>query len=151
MSKMMNVERRPTPTRAPVFCLGLASALLILTATTAFAQLPGTENGEWRYLGGAAGHTRSSTLDQINASNFEDLEVDWIWKSDNFGPNLDYFSRATPIYADGLVYSVATTRRQGEYTVANRSVLTSCSIATGLRPVNWQSRSLVLSRCYTMV
>ena len=112
MSKMMNVERRPTPTRAPVFCLGLASALLILTATTAFAQLPGTENGEWRYLGGDAGHTRSSTLDQINASNFEDLEVDWIWKSDNFGPNLDYFSRATPIYADGLVYSVATTRRQ---------------------------------------
>jgi quinoprotein glucose dehydrogenase len=85
---------------------------LILTATTAFAQLPGTENGEWRYLGGDAGHTRSSTLDQINASNFEDLEVDWIWKSDNFGPNLDYFSRATPIYADGLVYSVATTRRQ---------------------------------------
>ena len=112
MSKMMNVERRPTPTQAPVFCLGLASALLILTATTAFAQLPGTENGEWRYLGGDAGHTRSSTLDQINASNFEDLEVDWIWKSDNFGPNLDYFSRATPIYADGLVYSVATTRRQ---------------------------------------
>ncbi len=112
MSKMMNVERRPTPTQAPVFCLGLASALLILTATTAFAQLPGTENGEWRYLGGDAGHTRSSTLDQINASNFEDLEVDWIWKSDNFGPNLDYFSRATPIYADGLVYTVATTRRQ---------------------------------------
>ena len=112
MSKMMNVERRPTPTRAPVFCFGLASALLILTATTAFAQLPGTENGEWRYLGGDAGHTRSSTLDQINASNFEDLEVDWIWKSDNFGPNLDYFSRATPIYADGLVYTVATTRRQ---------------------------------------
>ena len=112
MSKMMNVERRPTPTQAPVFCFGLASALLILTATTAFAQLPGTENGEWRYLGGDAGHTRSSTLDQINASNFEDLEVDWIWKSDNFGPNLDYFSRATPIYADGLVYTVATTRRQ---------------------------------------
>ena len=112
MSKMMNVERRPTPTQAPVFCFGLASALLILTATTAFAQLPGTENGEWRYLGGDAGHTRSSTLDQINASNFEDLEVDWIWKSDNFGPNLDYFSRATPFYADGLVYTVATTRRQ---------------------------------------
>ena len=49
--KMMNVELRPIRTQAPVFCLGLASALLILTATTAFAQLPGTENGEWRYLG----------------------------------------------------------------------------------------------------
>ncbi|MCH7856810.1 MAG: hypothetical protein IIB37_08675 [Gemmatimonadetes bacterium] len=112
MTKMPNAELRPVRTQAPMFCLGLASALLILTATAASAQLPGTENGEWRYLGGDAGHTRSSTLDQINASNFEDLEVDWIWKSDNFGPNLDYFSRATPIYADGMIYTVATTRRQ---------------------------------------
>ena len=112
MSKMMNVERRPTPTRAPVFCLGLASALLILTATTAFAQLPGTENGEWRYLGGDAGHTRSSTLDQINASNFEDLEVAWTWRSDNLGPNVDYFFRSRAIYVDGIVYTVATPRRQ---------------------------------------
>ena len=112
MTKMMKVEYRPFRTQTLVFCLGLASAILMATATTAFAQLPGTENGEWRYLGGDAGHTRSSTLDQINASNFEDLEIDWIWKSDNFGPNLDYFSRSTPIYADGLLYTVATTRRQ---------------------------------------
>ena len=67
MSKMMNVERRPTPTRAPVFCFGLASALLILTATTAFAQLPGTENGEWRYLGGDAGHTTWNGLRKVMA------------------------------------------------------------------------------------
>jgi glucose dehydrogenase len=112
MTKMMKVEYRPFRTQTLVFCLGLASAILMATATTAFAQLPGTENGEWRYLGGDAGHTRSSTLDQIHASNFEDLEIDWIWKSDNFGPNLDYFSRSTPIYADGLLYTVATTRRQ---------------------------------------
>ena len=90
----------------------VAIALLIATTTPASAQLPGTENGEWRYLGGDAGHTRSSTLDQINASNFADLEQAWIWKSDNFGPNLDYFSRATPIYVDGIVYTVATPRRQ---------------------------------------
>ena len=85
----------------------------MLTATAAFAQrLPGTENGEWRYLGGDAGHTRSSPLDQINGGNFADLEVAWIWRSDNFGPNLDYFSRSTPIYVDGMLYTVATPRRQ---------------------------------------
>ena len=34
-----------------------------------YAQgLSGTENGEWRYLGGDAGNTRYSPLDQINAS-----------------------------------------------------------------------------------
>ena len=79
MTTMTKAELRPSRLHTFGLCLGLASALLILTVTTASAQLPGTENGEWRYLGGDAGHTRSSTLDQINASNFEDLEVDWIW------------------------------------------------------------------------
>ena len=113
MTKMMNVELRPFRTRTLLFCLGLASTFLMVTAAAAFAQrLPGTENGEWRYLGGDAGHTRSSPLDQINAGNFENLEQQWIWKSDNFGPNLDYFTRSTPIYADGVLYTVATPRRQ---------------------------------------
>ena len=114
MTKVMNFEIRPCRTQTLVFGLGLASALLLLTAATAFAQrLPGTENGEWRYLGGDAGNTRSAPmLDQINAANFEDLEQQWIWRSDNFGPNVDYFSRSTPIYVDGILYTVATTRRQ---------------------------------------
>ena len=110
---MMKVERRPFRTQTLVRCLGLASAVLMATATPAFAQrLSGTENGEWRYLGGDAGHTRSSPLDQINAGNFADLEVAWIWRSDNFGPNVDYFFRSTPIYVDGMLYTVATPRRQ---------------------------------------
>jgi quinoprotein glucose dehydrogenase len=87
--------------------------VLITAAPTVQAQrLPGTENGEWRYLGGDVGHTRSSPLDQINAGNFADLEVAWIWRGDNFGPNVDYFFRSTPIYVDGMVYTVATPRRQ---------------------------------------
>ena len=70
---------------------GCAVAVLTVTAAAASAQrLPGTENGEWRYLGGDAGHTRSSPLDQINGDNFADLEVAWLWRGDNFGPNLDY-------------------------------------------------------------
>lgn len=95
------------------FTRGLGFAfLMLLTATAAGQRLTGTENGEWRYLGGDAGNTRSSPLDQINASNFSDLEQAWIWRSDNFGPNLDYFSRSTPVYVDGMLYTVATPRRQ---------------------------------------
>ncbi len=95
----------------------LPRLLLILLLTcqvaTGLAQrLPGTENGEWRYLGGDAGNTRSSPLDQINRENFDQLEVAWIWRSDNFGPNVDYFFRSTPVYADGMLYTVATPRRQ---------------------------------------
>ena len=88
-------------------------AVAVLMATPASAQrLTGTENGEWRYLGGDAGHPRSSPLNQINGDNFAELEVAWLWRGDNFGPNLDYFSRSTPIYVDGMLYTVATPRRQ---------------------------------------
>jgi quinoprotein glucose dehydrogenase len=94
--------------------LGLAFAAVTVTAAAAFAQGPrtGTENGEWHYLTGDAGASRSSPLNQINASNFGDLEVAWIWRSDNFGPNPDPILRSTPLYVDGILYTVATTRRQ---------------------------------------
>ena len=84
----------------------------MITAPALAQRLPGTENGEWRYLGGDAGHTRSSPLNQINAENFKQLEQAWLWRSDNFGPNLDYFFRSTPIYVNGVLYTVATPRRQ---------------------------------------
>ena len=97
--------------RTPGFAA--AGAVVLLAAAGASAQrLPGTGNGEWRYLGGDAGHTRSSALDQIDGGNFSDLEVAWIWRGDNFGPNLDYFNRSTPIYVDGVLYTVASPRRQ---------------------------------------
>ncbi|MBL4582600.1 MAG: PQQ-binding-like beta-propeller repeat protein, partial [Gammaproteobacteria bacterium] len=89
------------------------SLISLLLSNQAMAQgLTGTENGEWRYLGGDAGNTRYSPLNQINASNFSELEQAWIWRSDNFGPNLDYFSRSTPVFVDGMLYTVATPRRQ---------------------------------------
>ena len=89
------------------------SLISLLLTNQAVAQgLTGTENGEWRYLGGDAGNTRYSPLNQINASNFSELEQAWIWRSDNFGPNLDYFSRSTPVFVDGMLYTVATPRRQ---------------------------------------
>ena len=99
-------------TRAQVIVCVLVCGVLVLSAAASAQRLPGTENGEWRYLGGDAGHTRSSPLDQINGNNFSNLEVAWLWRGDNFGPNVDYFSRSTPIYVDGMLYTVATPRRQ---------------------------------------
>ncbi len=108
---MMNGERRLLGIRTLVS--GLTCALFLWTGGNAFAQrLTGTENGEWRYLGGDAGHTRSSPLDQINGDNFSDLEVAWIWRGDNYSPNRDYFMRSTPLYVDGVLYTVAGVRRQ---------------------------------------
>ena len=73
--------------RSQFDCGVLALAAVLSVPSAGSAQTTGLENGEWRYLGGDAGHTRSAPLlDQINASNFSDLRVAWIWRGDNFGP-----------------------------------------------------------------
>jgi len=86
--------------------------MCLVGAPCAQAQLPGTERGEWRYLGGDAGHTRSSAANQITAANFAKLQVAWIYRGDNFGPGLEYTTRATPIYVNGTLYTVMGQRRQ---------------------------------------
>ena len=93
--------------------ISLMVAIALSTSAPLVAQNPGTgtENGEWRYWGGDSRSTRYSALDQINASNFEELEMAWVWRADNFGPSVDYILRSTPIYADGLLYTVAGQRR----------------------------------------
>ena len=88
-----------------------ALSFLLSALVPAAAQDAGTPEGEWRYVGGDASHTRYSPLDQIDAGNFEDLEVAWVWRGDNFGPGVDNVFRSTPIYVDGLLYTVAGQRR----------------------------------------
>ena len=90
----------------------LAVAAVVAFQSAGSAQLPGLQNGQWRYLGGDAGHTRSSPLNQITASNFANLKVAWVYRGDNFGPGVEFTARATPVYANGLLYTVMGQRRQ---------------------------------------
>ena len=91
----------------------LAFVALLSVPSVGWAQLTGVENGEWRYLGGDAGSTRSAPrLNQIDASNFSDLQVAWIWRGDNFGSGVEYTVRSTPVFVDGVLYTVAGQRRQ---------------------------------------
>lgn len=95
-------------------CTGTLLALSVLLAAAVPAmgqQNRGTPTGEWHFQSGDAWGTRFSPLDEINASNFEDLEVAWLWRGDNFGPSPDGVSRSTPSYIDGLLYTVAGYRR----------------------------------------
>ena len=64
--------------------------------------------GDWRYIGGDAGHTRSTPLNQINPENFENLEVEWSWSDASFGSTPP---RSTPVYANGMLFTVAGARR----------------------------------------
>ena len=69
----------------------------------------GNAYGEWRYWGADAWSSRYSPLDQINAKNFDSLQVAWTWNAGAFGK--DEYYRTTPIYASGRLFTVATTRR----------------------------------------
>ena len=93
--------------------LGVAFSMLVLCVLTPPAGAQSFENpyGEWRYIWGDLTASRYSPVDQIDAENFGDLEVAWVWRGDNFSPSPDFIMRATPIYADGILYTVAGTRR----------------------------------------
>jgi quinoprotein glucose dehydrogenase len=69
----------------------------------------GNAPGEWRYWGADAWSTRYSPLDQINASNFDRLQIAWRWNASADGE--DEYYRTTPLYANGKLFTVATTRR----------------------------------------
>src|SRR5678815_4371760 len=85
-------------------------AILVFPSLGAQQQLVrGNAPGEWRYWGADAWSTRYSPLDQINASNFKDLTVKWQWNAGAFGE--DEYYRTTPLYANGRLFTVATTRR----------------------------------------
>ena len=71
----------------------------------------GSSNGEWRAWGGDLGVTRYAPLDQINASNFNSLEVAWRFKTENLGRNPDFNLQATPLMINGVLYFTAGSAR----------------------------------------
>ena len=72
---------------------------------------PSTANGEWPYYHADARGTRYSPLDQINASNFNQLQVAWRLKTDMFGPYPEWKLEGTPLMIKGVLYTTAGTRR----------------------------------------
>jgi quinoprotein glucose dehydrogenase len=93
----------------------LLSVLSIICALAALAPpaagQPSTKNGEWTYWSGDLKGTRYSPADQINADNFNQLEVAWRFKTDNFGTRPEYKLEGTPLMVNGVLYTTAGTRR----------------------------------------
>jgi quinoprotein glucose dehydrogenase len=75
------------------------------------ASPPSTKNGEWPAYTGDIKGTRYSPLDQINASNFNKLEVAWRFKTDSLGTRPEYKLEGTPLMVKGVLYATAGTRR----------------------------------------
>jgi Glucose dehydrogenase len=80
-------------------------------ATKDGLSAPSTRNGEWPHYTGDLAGTRYSPLDQINADNFNKLEVAWRFKTDNLGTRPEYKLEGTPLMIRGMLYATAGTRR----------------------------------------
>ena len=92
--------------------VGVAALLVGLAITMAPARgQQAARTGEWRTYGADLASTRHSPLDQIDASNFSDLEVAWRFKTDNLGPRPQHRLQATPLVVNGMLYATGGTRR----------------------------------------
>src|SRR5215472_17397017 len=92
----------------------VAIAVAAVVIPNLHGQAPGfptTKNGEWAYYTADAKGTRYSPLDQINAQNFNSLEVAWRFKTDNLGTRPEYKLEGTPLMVKGVLYATGGTRR----------------------------------------
>src|SRR5207237_7800639 len=98
---------------------------------------PSTRNCESPSNGADLSFSRYSPLDQINALNFDKLEIAWRFKTDNFGPYPEYKLEGTPIMVKGVLYTTAGTRRSVIALDAKTGELIwSHSLREGQRAVN---------------
>jgi quinoprotein glucose dehydrogenase len=95
-----------------------AAAVALATASTPYVQgqnrapaLPSTANGEWTHYTADVRGSKYSPLDQINAANFNKMEIAWRFKTDNLGPRPEYKLEGTPLMIKGVLYTTGGTRR----------------------------------------
>ena len=91
--------------------IALAAAVIAWGAMDPVPVEAQTGNGEWRSYGGDIANTRYAPLDQIDASNFNDLEEAWRIQTRNFGSEPEFNFQATPLMVNGVIYSTAGLRR----------------------------------------
>ena len=71
----------------------------------------GAKTGEWPSYAADLASTRYRPFDQIDASNFNKLELAWSFKTDNLGTRPEYKLEGTPLMVNGVLYATAGTRR----------------------------------------
>jgi quinoprotein glucose dehydrogenase len=85
--------------------------VVAMCSTIAADGQTGAVNGEWRTYGGDLASTRYAPLDQINAANFNQLEVAFRFRTESLGPRPEFNFQTTPLMANGVLYLTAGSRR----------------------------------------
>ena len=105
---MVNRLKRFAPAAAV-----LAAGAIWMTARPSgqATGMPSTKNGDWTHYTADVRGTKYMPLDQINASNFNKMEVAWRFKTDNLGTRPEFKLEGTPLAIKGVLYTTAGTRR----------------------------------------
>jgi quinoprotein glucose dehydrogenase len=85
-------------------------AVLIGVPLHVVAQHQAAET-EWPTYAADLAGTRYRALDQINASNFNSLEIAWRFRTENLGNRPEYKLEGTPLMVNGVLYATAGSRR----------------------------------------
>lgn len=91
-------------------------AVTALSISVGAVAQQGARDGQWSSYAGDAGSTKYSSLNQINADNFGDLQPVWRWHSLDGSLNFDdvdqdvSFGRmqGTPLMIDGVLYMITS-------------------------------------------
>jgi quinoprotein glucose dehydrogenase len=85
--------------------------IAIAGIAVASAQTAQNKDTEWPTYGADLANTRYRPLDQINGSNFSNLELAWSFKTDSLGTRPEYKLEGTPLMIKGVLYATGGTRR----------------------------------------
>ncbi len=96
---------------APAVAAVGAAVVWMTVGTSSQTSMPSTKNGDWTAYTADIRGTRYAPLDQINATNFNKLEVAWRFKTDNLGTRPEFKLEGTPLAIKGVLYTTAGTRR----------------------------------------
>jgi glucose dehydrogenase len=104
-------ERQTDPNRhARLILFPFLVSVLAWIPLESYGQYHAKET-EWPTYAADLAGTRYRPFDQINASNFNDLEVAWRLKTDMFGNRPEYKLEGTPLMVNGVLYTTAGSRR----------------------------------------
>jgi quinoprotein glucose dehydrogenase len=107
---MRNINRR-----LAALTFGI-TALATLTVIAQIKSGDGSANwtpkpGEWAWYTADIRGSKYLPLDQINASNFNNLEVAWRFKTDNLGSRPEFKLEGTPLMVGGMIYTTGGNRK----------------------------------------
>src|SRR5215471_15077845 len=84
---------------------------LVPEVSSQSTSMPSTKNGEWPMYTADLRGSKYSPLDQIDAANFNKLQVAWTFKTENLSPSPEGKLEGTPLMVKGVLYATGGTQR----------------------------------------